>query len=100
MSLDDAVPGRRLCWKGPEASAGLDGLVPSPRALGGGQNSRENQWEGCILVESTLDSGLRKQALLGGQPYTMPTSPPGPLLEDPGFSGGLFLVMNFRSGSI
>ena len=80
-------------------SAGLDGLVPSPRALGA-QNSRENQWEECILVESTLDSGLRKQAFLGGQPHSMLTSPPGSLLEDLGFSGGLFLVMNLRSGSV
>lgn len=98
-SPDGAILGGRLCWKGPEASAGLDGLVPSPRALEV-QDSRENQWKGCILVESTLVSGLRKQAHLGGQPRSTLTSPPGPLLEDLRFSAGLILVMNFRSGSV
>lgn len=44
MSLDDAVPGRRLCWKGPEACLQVwMAWSPAPEPLGGGRTQRESR---------------------------------------------------------
>lgn len=93
-------PGRAALLEGTRGVCRSAWPGPQPQSPGGAELQREPM-EGMHFSRKHLGLRIKKASPSWlGQPRSTLTSPPGPLLEDLRFSGGLILVMNFRSGSV